>query len=75
MEKAYDTTDLVAKLKSRGLDLAEEGAKIVLEEVEKWVTESAKLSATPYDDLALIILPQLKTLALSQIDKIDGAVG
>lgn len=75
MEKAYDVKALVEKLKSKGLDVAEETAKIALEEVFAWVEESAKLSATPYDDMGLVVLPHLKKLALESADKIDGAVG
>jgi hypothetical protein len=75
MEKAYDVKDLAARLKGRGLDLAEEAAKIVIEETLVWIEESAKLSATPYDDMGLIVLPQLKKLALDAADKIDGQEG
>lgn len=75
MEKAYDLKALVEKLKAKGLDVAEETAKIALQEVFQWVEDSAKLSATPYDDMGLIVLPQLKKLALEAADKIDGAVG
>lgn len=75
MEKAYDIQALIAKLKGRGLDIAEEMAKVVVEESFSWVEESAKLSATPWDDMALIVVPNLKQLALSGVDKIDGQVG
>lgn len=74
MEKAYDVKALAEKLKGRGLDVAEEAAKVIVEETFAWVEESAKLSATPYDDMGLIILPKLKELALKEIDKIDGIV-
>lgn len=75
MEKAYDLSALAAQLKGRGLDLAEESLKIVVHELFVWVSESAKLSATPYDDMALLVLPHLEKLALDQVDKIDGQVG
>lgn len=75
MVKAYDLVDLVSRLKGRGLDVAEEAGKVVVEEVFAWVSESAKVSATPYDDMALIVLPQLKAFALTEVDKIDGKVG
>lgn len=75
MEKAYDLKALAEKLKSKGLDLAEEGAKIAIEGVLEWVEESAKISPTPYDDMGLIIIPHLKKLALEAADKIDGQVG
>ena len=75
MEKAYDLKELALVLKSKGLDLAEDGAKHVVESVFEWVESSAKLSATPYDDMGLVILPQLKKIALESVDKIDGEVG
>jgi hypothetical protein len=74
MEKAYDLKDLTEKLKGRGLDLAEEAAKIALEEVLEWVIESATLSETPLDDVVALIAPKLKEFALEYIDKIDGEV-
>ena len=75
MEKAYDLKVLGEKLKERGLDLAEESLVIVAEELFEWVRESAIASKTPYDDMALIVLPELKKLALKGIDKIDGEEG
>jgi len=75
MEKAYDVKVLVEKLKGRGLDLAEGGAVIALEEVMEWVSESAIVSTTPYDDLLSSIFPLIKVELLKQIDKIDGEVG
>jgi hypothetical protein len=75
MEKAYDVAVLLAQLKGRGLDVAEEAAKVLIEEMFGWVEASAKVSATPYDDMALIVLPQLKAFALATADKIDSQVG
>lgn len=75
MTTAYDLAGLVLKLKGRGLDLAEEGAKIVIEEMMGWLDESATLSATPYDDLLKVIYPQVKAFALATADKIDGVTG
>lgn len=75
MEKAYDMSALVAKVKARGMDVAEDAAKGLVEDMFGWVEESVQLSATPYDDMALVILPKLKEFALSQADKIDGVEG
>lgn len=75
MDKAYDLAALAAKVKGRGLDLAEESVKILIEETFVWVEESAKLSATPWDDMALVVMPQVKKLALDAVDKIDGQQG
>lgn len=75
MDKAYDLKDLAAKLKGRGLDVAEEGARVVVEELDKWLIESAALSENKIDDVAALGIPQLEKLALAYVDKIDGKVG
>ena len=75
MEKAYDPKDLVAKLKERGLDVAEEAAKVVIESVFDWLDESADASPTPYDNLLKALYPTIKAEALKAVDKIDGEVG
>jgi len=75
MEKAYDIKALGENIKGKGLDLAEDAIVLVVEELFNWIEESAKLSETPYDDMGLVVLPQLKKLALAQVDKIDGQEG
>lgn len=75
MEKAYDLKALGEKLKAKGLVVAEDAAEQVYEEVKAWFEESAKLSETPYDDMALIVLPQIDILVKKQLDKIDGQEG
>lgn len=75
VKKAYDVKVLAEKLKSKGLDVAEEAVKIIVEEVSVWVVESAQLSATPFDDIVVVAMPAVKKLALEQADKIDGQVG
>lgn len=75
MDKAWDAKGLVANLKGRGLDIAEDAAKILVEEVLNWTEESVKLSENKFDDAALLLLPTLKKAALEAVDKIDGKVG
>lgn len=75
MEKAYDVQDLVARFKARGLDVAEDGAKAMVEELFSWFEVSVKLSSTPFDDVALAVVPHLKKAALEAIDRVDGKVG
>lgn len=75
MEKAYDKKALVAKLKERGLDLAEEAAKDLLESTMDWIAESAILSENKVDDIVAPLFPIIKPHLLEQIDKIDGEVG
>lgn len=75
MDRAFDVKDLVARLRARGLDLAEEAGKIVVEETLNWTEESVKLSENKFDDAALILMPTIKEAAMSAVDKIDGQVG
>lgn len=75
MEKAYDIKVLLAKLKARGLDMAEEGAIIFIEESFDWLDESFTVSPTKYDDMLKPFIPIIKSKALSSADKIDGKVG
>lgn len=75
MEKAYDLKELGIKLKSKGLDLAEESLMILWESTHEWIKDSAALSETPYDDMAMIIMPQLDKIIKESIDKVDGEVG
>lgn len=75
MTKAYDLAALVAKLKLRGLDVGEEVAKGIFEDGLDWLVESALVSKTPFDDLAVGLVVPLKAQVLAAIDKIDGKVG
>ena len=75
MTSAYDLNDLLERLKARGLDLAENEVKGVIEDVFAWLEESINESPTPFDNVALAVLPTLKKAALGLADKIDGKVG
>lgn len=72
---AYNFNELVEKLKARGLDLAEDGAKGVVGDVFDWLEGSVKNSPTPYDDIMLGILPVIKAQVLKSVDAIDGQIG
>lgn len=71
-KKAYDIKELTAKLMRRGLVLAEDAAEIIVEETFDWIQESAPISATPYDDMLVVIVPPVKKMILDEVDKIDG---
>jgi hypothetical protein len=73
--EAYNIGELALKLKSKGLDVAEEGAKVAVESVIEWLEESAMASSNPYDNLLIALYPIVKQKALEQVDKIDGAQG
>lgn len=74
MEKAYDLGALADQLKDRGLELAEVGAEVLVEELLDWLQESATLSENVYDDLLVAVVPMFKAELAKQIDKIDGEV-
>ncbi len=75
MEQAYDVKVLAEKLKARGLNLAEDAVMGVVDDLFAFLEESAKLSATPFDDVALVVFPKAKEEIKKLVDKIDGAVG
>lgn len=70
-KKAYDVNVLLESLKSKGLEVAEESVKVLIEVVVDWLDESATLSTTPYDDMAKILYPQLKAMALEKAEDIN----
>lgn len=72
---AYDVKALVDKLKSRGLDLAEDAAKGAVSDILDWVEDGAKASSTPLDDIMASVLKSYKPQILAELDKIDGQVG
>lgn len=74
-KKAYDFKDLSTKLKSRGLDVAEDAARELTEAVLEWFKESAIISKNPYDDMALVVLPKIEEIIFQKIDQIDGKEG
>ena len=69
--KAYDAKLLLEELKNEGLEIAEESTKVLIEALFSWLEKSAVISKTPYDDMALIVLPQLKKLVLTQVENIN----
>ena len=75
MTKPFDLKDLVMRLKGKGMDLAEESAKLVVVETMAWVKDSVVLSENKYDDFAIAILPHVEALVLKEVDKIDGQQG
>lgn len=75
MEKAWELKALVEELKGKGLDVAEDAAKHVVEAVFGWAEKSIEVSETKIDDLALVVLPKIKEAALKAADKIDQEVG
>lgn len=74
MTKAYDFQDFIVRLKAIGIDNAEVLAAGIYRELKGWVTDSAKMTTTPFDDMAVGFFPQLDAVVLPQIDKISANV-
>lgn len=75
MGASYDFQKLIELLKSKGLDVAEQGARAALIATLDWLTDAVKTSSTPFDDVLLLVLPKLKEIALKEIDKMNGHEG
>jgi len=74
MENGYDLKELTVELKSKGLDVAEDMAKVLVESMFIWLEKSAIASPNKYDDLLLAALPLVKGQIMAQVDKIDGKI-
>lgn len=76
MKTPYDIADLGQKLKDAGVASAEGLGAKAYEVLKLWVTESAQLSSTPFDDLAIPWLKQADAIVLPQLDfNKDGKIG
>lgn len=73
--KPYDLAVLGQKLKAKGLDVAEESLKILVNETLDWVAESAPASPNKIDDVVAMAIPFIKPKILEAVDKIDGQEG
>jgi hypothetical protein len=71
----YDIKVLAEKLKAKGLDVAEEAVKILVEETLSWVQEEALKSENKVDDIVAPVISAIKPWVLEQVDKIDKQVG
>jgi hypothetical protein len=72
---AYELSKLAEKMKSKGLEVAEDAAQVALDAVVEWVQEGAVESANKVDDVIVPLMAALKPMADQAIDKIDGEVG
>ena len=72
--KAYDLKQLLEILKGKGLVIAEDAAHVLTDSVFQWLTESAIISANNYDNIAMIVYPEIKKFIDAQVEKIDGTV-
>ena len=71
-KKAYDIEILINKLKSNGLDVAEDMVEVLVLSLIEWFEMSANNSENKYDDLILAAIPLIKSRVMDEINKIDG---
>lgn len=72
MANAELKKEILDSLKEKGLDVAEEALAEVLEGLFAVVETLIVKSENKFDDMALVVLPKLKELALKALDKLDG---
>ncbi len=70
-----DFNKLVDRLKGKGLDIAEEAAKLVVVETFAWLEEEVIASENKIDDVLIALFPLVQKLVLDQVDRIDGKEG
>lgn len=75
MTKPFDVQNLMARAKAKGLDLAEDAAKMLVGETLDWTQESCLLHENPMVKGLSAVVGVLKQPAMEQLDKIDGKVG
>lgn len=75
MDHPFDIKDLVARLKLKGLDVAEEMASVIAKETFAWGKESCLLSPSVYVKPLAGVLDVIEPFVDKAIDKIDGQVG
>jgi len=73
--RAYDLNVLRDRLKEKGLDVLEEGAKDVIECTIDFLNESAEISPNKIDDIISPFLKSAKPWIMEQVDKLDGEKG
>ena len=65
----------LGRLKSRGVDIAEDAVIILIEETFQLADDVIVATENKYDDLARPFLPMAKNVALELADQIDGKQG
>jgi len=66
---------LIERLKDKGLDVAEDSAKVVVVETLAWLSGEVKKTGNPFDDLLIPVLPIVEREVLKLVDKIDKKIG
>jgi hypothetical protein len=70
-KKPFDLKDLEAKLKEKGMPAVEGFAQAACDAVFEWLKESVELTPSKIDDLALVVIPPLKSYIDGKIAEIS----
>lgn len=71
MEKAYDLKFFINEAKGMGLELTEEAAKQLVEKMFEFLSKSAELSATPFDNVLIPVYAMVKPKVLEKVEQIN----
>lgn len=80
-KKPYDLQDLLARLKAAGIECAEKDAEAVYGALSGWLKDSASAAVAEGGVVGLVsgavalVMPELDSVVLPALDKIDGKVG
>lgn len=75
MDQKQFISELTAKLKEKGLPLAEEAVIKILETTDEMVSKYVQESESKVDDMILPFFHQLVEFGKKAADKIDGKIG
>lgn len=75
MNKPFDVSDLMEKLKSKGVAQAEAVSKLGAECLIDWVVESCALHENAIVKIGGPILLAAKPAVMKELDKIDNVIG
>lgn len=71
MEKAYDLKFFGEQLKAQGLEVTEELAKSVAVAALDFLSKSAEISATPFDNILIPVYAMAKPKILEKLEGIN----
>jgi hypothetical protein len=67
-----ELAEVIKSLKLQGLDIAEDALLIIWDEVHGAIKRVVTASPNSYDDLYLVLAPQIDKIIKDLIDRVDG---
>lgn len=72
MTKAFDTAELITRLKGKGMHIAEEAVELLVTETLDWTSESCMLHENPFVKMGAPVVAAVKPIIMAEVKKIDG---